>query len=255
MFLQKTHEVFFMLKLTERFFGFFLCMNPGLLSRRHWQSEALSIRQGLIHTRPDLIYCSARSPANMSGGSPFVSRIMNVLVCVGLVRCFSGGVVGGNRGWRNETPAGSKTEVSVFRGRIKRQTWCIGPYAVAEYNLTLTRLQSRPQHIYHGQPYARVDFNHMSKSALSSSQGLRMRPRFCSAEVSFKWGPVGRCCAYTPLTWIRFSPLLRTYCRLVQIGTRMETPDMPHNWEFMCWVALFLAVSEIFSQNMCIQVR
>lgn len=29
-------------------------------------------------------------------------------------RCFSGGVVGGNRGWRNETPAGSKTEVFVY---------------------------------------------------------------------------------------------------------------------------------------------
>jgi hypothetical protein len=32
-------------------------------------------------------------------------------------------------------------------------------YAVlVDYNLTLSRLQSRLQHIYHWQPYARVDF-------------------------------------------------------------------------------------------------
>ena len=30
----------------------------------------------------------------------------------------------------------------------------MGPYAGVDYNLTLCRLQ----HIYHGQPYARVDF-------------------------------------------------------------------------------------------------
>ncbi len=34
----------------------------------------------------------------------------------------------------------------------------MGPYAVVDYNLTLSRLQSRLQHIYHRQPYARVDF-------------------------------------------------------------------------------------------------
>jgi hypothetical protein len=34
----------------------------------------------------------------------------------------------------------------------------LGPYAGVEYNLTLCPLQSRLQHIYHGQPYARVDF-------------------------------------------------------------------------------------------------
>ncbi len=108
---------------------------------------------------------------------------MNVLVCVGLVRCFSGGVVGGNRGWRNETPAGSKTEVSVFRGRVQRKTWCIvGPNAVVDYNLTLSYLQSRRQHIYH----ARVGLNPVTESTLSSSQGLRIWPRFCLAEVSVK---------------------------------------------------------------------
>ncbi len=32
------------------------------------------------------------------------------------------------------------------------------PIAEVDYNLTLGPLQSRPQHIYHGQPYARVDF-------------------------------------------------------------------------------------------------
>jgi hypothetical protein len=31
------------------------------------------------------------------------------------------------------------------------------PYAGVDYNLTLCALQSRLQHIYHVQPYARVD--------------------------------------------------------------------------------------------------
>ncbi len=33
------------------------------------------------------------------------------------------------------------------------------PYAEVDYNLTLCPLQSRLQHIYHGQPWARVDLN------------------------------------------------------------------------------------------------
>jgi hypothetical protein len=32
------------------------------------------------------------------------------------------------------------------------------------------RVQSRLQHIFHGQPYARVDLKHMSESTLSNSQ-------------------------------------------------------------------------------------
>jgi hypothetical protein len=35
----------------------------------------------------------------------------------------------------------------------------MGPYAVVDYNLTLFTLQSRLQHMYNGQPYARVDLN------------------------------------------------------------------------------------------------
>jgi hypothetical protein len=34
----------------------------------------------------------------------------------------------------------------------------MGPYAGVDYNLTFCRRQSRLQHIYHRQPYARVDF-------------------------------------------------------------------------------------------------
>ncbi len=37
----------------------------------------------------------------------------------------------------------------------------MGPYAGVEYNVTLCRLRSRLQHIYRGQPYARVDLNPM----------------------------------------------------------------------------------------------
>ncbi len=35
-------------------------------------------------------------------------------------------------------------------GQIQRKTWCLGPYAGVDYNLTLCPLQSRLQHIYHG---------------------------------------------------------------------------------------------------------
>ncbi len=49
----------------------------------------------------------------------------------------------------------------VARGRIHRKTWCIGPYAGVDYNLISCPLQSRLQHIYYEQPYARVDHNPM----------------------------------------------------------------------------------------------
>jgi hypothetical protein len=48
------------------------------------------------------------------------------------------------------------------------------PYAGADYNLTLCRLQSRPRRITMGmgigQPYARVDLNPMPESTLSLMQ-------------------------------------------------------------------------------------
>jgi hypothetical protein len=50
--------------------------------------------------------------------------------------------------------------VGKLRGGIQRNTWCLGPYAVVDYNLTFSRLQ----HIYHGQPYARVGLNPMPES-------------------------------------------------------------------------------------------
>jgi hypothetical protein len=56
------------------------------------------------------------------------------------------------------------------RGCIQRETWCMGPYAGVDYNLTLCPLQ----HMYHGRPYARVDLNPLLESTLSSSQGLRI---------------------------------------------------------------------------------
>ncbi len=49
-------------------------------------------------------------------------------------------------------------DYNLIWGRIQRETWCMGPYAGFDYNLTLCPLQSRLRHIYHGQPYARVDF-------------------------------------------------------------------------------------------------
>jgi hypothetical protein len=69
------------------------------------------------------------------------------------------------------------------RGRIQRKTWCMGPCAGVDYNLTLCLLQSRLQHIYHGQPYARVDLNPMSESTLSPNKGLWIWP--LSTEPEF----------------------------------------------------------------------
>jgi len=46
----------------------------------------------------------------------------------------------------------------MYRGRIQRKTWWMGPYAGVDFNLTICPLQSRLQHFYHGQLYARVDF-------------------------------------------------------------------------------------------------
>jgi hypothetical protein len=43
----------------------------------------------------------------------------------------------------------------------------MGPYAGVDYNLTLCPLQSRIQHIYHGQPYAWGDLNPMLELTLS----------------------------------------------------------------------------------------
>ncbi len=47
------------------------------------------------------------------------------------------------------------------------------PYAGVDYKRTLCPLQ----HMYHGQPYARVDLNHMpADSTLSGSWGLGIWP-------------------------------------------------------------------------------
>jgi hypothetical protein len=52
----------------------------------------------------------------------------------------------------------------------------MGPYAGVDYNLASCPLQSRHQHIYHGQPYARVDLNPMPESTLTLCQSLLYPP-------------------------------------------------------------------------------
>jgi hypothetical protein len=49
-----------------------------------------------------------------------------------------------------------KVELRLYS--IQRDIWCMGPYARDDHKLTLCRLQSRPKHMHHGQPYDRVDF-------------------------------------------------------------------------------------------------
>ncbi len=48
----------------------------------------------------------------------------------------------------------------------------------------ICRLQNRLQHMYHEQPYARVDFNPMPESTLSPSQGLWIQPLIRNARAN-----------------------------------------------------------------------
>jgi hypothetical protein len=57
----------------------------------------------------------------------------------------------------NSSDSELATHLIVLRPNPKKM-WCMRPYAGVDYNLTLCPLQSRLQHVYHGQPYARVDF-------------------------------------------------------------------------------------------------
>ncbi len=49
-----------------------------------------------------------------------------------------------------------------------------GTHAGVDYNITLSPLQSRLQHIYNGQPYASADVSPMPESTWSPSQELCM---------------------------------------------------------------------------------
>ncbi len=59
----------------------------------------------------------------------------------------------------------------------------MGSYAGVDYNLTLCPLQSRLQHIYNGQPYARVDLNPMSESTLTECQS-RLYPQSGTMDLA-----------------------------------------------------------------------
>ncbi len=70
------------------------------------------------------------------------------------------GSLRGSRSYLNDIFE-KKRQSGYSEAESKEKTWCIGPCAVYDYNLTLCRRQSRLQHIYHGQPFARVDLNPM----------------------------------------------------------------------------------------------
>jgi hypothetical protein len=55
----------------------------------------------------------------------------------------------------------------ISEAESKQKDSVMGPYATVDYNL---------QHIYHGQPNARVNLNPMPESTLSASQGLCIWP-------------------------------------------------------------------------------
>ncbi len=58
------------------------------------------------------------------------------------------------------------------------------PYAGVDNNLTLCSLQSRLQHIYHRQPYARVDLNPMPESTLSLCQSRLYPPQSGTLDLA-----------------------------------------------------------------------
>ncbi len=58
---------------------------------------------------------------------------------------------------------GRKIRTSEAESNKKSGVYCMRPCAGVEYNLNLCRLQSRLQHMYHGQHYARVDLRHSGK--------------------------------------------------------------------------------------------
>jgi hypothetical protein len=68
----------------------------------------------------------------------------------------------------------------------------MGPYAGVGYNLTVCPLQSRLQHIYHGQPYARVDLNPMPESTLTLCQ-RRLYPPVRNFDFGFSLLGEGAC--------------------------------------------------------------
>ncbi len=77
-------------------------------------------------------------------------------------------------------PCSSEVQDKDQRPNLKKnmviRTLCINWL----YNLTLNRLQSRLQRIYHEQPCARIGLNPMPETTISSSQ----RPRIWSQAVS-----------------------------------------------------------------------
>ena len=75
----------------------------------------------------------------------------------------------------NNLPTIYPTYSKEAKSKEKHGVW---PYDGFDYNITSSPLQSRLQHIYYGQPYARVDLNPMPESTLSPSQGLCIWPQF-----------------------------------------------------------------------------
>jgi hypothetical protein len=63
----------------------------------------------------------------------------------------------------------------------------MGPYAGVDYNLTLCRLQSRLQHIYHGQLYARVDLNRVDFIPQSATNYQRTERTDAQAWSLTEW--------------------------------------------------------------------
>jgi hypothetical protein len=91
----------------------------------------------------------------------------------------------------------------------------MGSYDGVDSNITLCPLQGRLQHIYHGQPYARVDLHLMLESTLSSVRDFGICPSIhtvCVQCLQYRIIEVGNThicikCIYESLAWVFLADL------------------------------------------------
>ena len=140
--------------------------------------------------------------------------------------------------------------LALQRPNLKK-TWCMGPYAGVEYNLTLCRLQNRLQHMHHGQPYAESTLNLCHSRLYPPIQKLQIWPRYISSNWCYRIGALPQ---WEQTIWSSVSKLFTTmdfikpkktvnnvnfqlscglYLWLVtQLG---QTKDTGHTWAQHTW--------------------
>jgi hypothetical protein len=112
------------------------------------------------------------------------------------------------------------------RGRIQRKTWCMLMPEV-DYNITLCPLQSRLHHIYHGQPYARVDFIPQSGTFDLASESYSQRRKRKSLLSSFYPGHKHKRASLLRQVTVTSLQLHRCRDSCQSFTDRLERPEGP----------------------------